>query len=360
MIFGPKVTTMTQVGLLPKVVNTVLNGNVLTLRLIGNAKPWKGTTLEKAIKYQNSNSASSFSGLDTFSAAELDTKVRMSYEIKAIRQPVAIAGLNALVNSIAETKVTDMVIESLEETQQELLDAIGSMIYGLGTGNNNKDFNGIGAIVDDGTDTTTIGGLTRSSYPVVNAIRTSSGGTLTLNKMATLFSAVSHNTPSTTPNIGVANETVWDLYESLLTPMIRENYALTGSPVVGARGGMQRQDGFKGEVGFTALSYKGIPIVRDEKCTAQTLILLNEQSMDWYGADASKAGMGYKSISLGSSTMENSVYNEAPLSQFSGFNWSGWLNPTNQFGVVAEVNLIGNLVSFAPSLNGKLVAITGV
>lgn len=359
--FGDRVTTLTQEVLLPKVVDNVLNSNVLAFRIVSNAKPARSYDVRKSIKFQNSGTATSFAGLDTFTASQLNTKVKAIYDMRAVRQPIAIAGMEAVANGASsEAKKTDLIIESLEETEQELIDYLGGIIYSTGTGNSNKDPLGLGAIVDDGTDVGTLAGLSRTTYPVFNSTRTASGGTLTLAKMATLYSAISSGAGKSAPTLIVGNETVWDLYEQLLTPMVRESYSMLGTPVIGRSGGLTKNESLQGTQGFTALSYKGIPFVRDEKATSQNIFMLNENYLDWYGWDASKVTeVGYKGLSLGSTQVEG-LYEEAPMAQFAGFNWSGWQTPTNQFGAVADVIILGNLTSFQPRRHGRLTGVTGV
>ena len=359
MDFSERVKSLTQDYLLPKVVDSVLNSNVILFRLLGNAKEGKGESIKKAIKYQNSGAATSFSGLDTFSAAQLNTKVRLSYDMRGYRIPLAISGMEAVANAVTETQVTDLVKETVEESQQELMDGLGTVIYGDGTGNSNKDPLGLGAIVDDATDVATIGGLARSTYSVLNATRTASGGTLTLKKLATLYSNASSGTLLSTPTLIDSNETVWDLFEQLLTPMVRQNYTELGYYTVGKKGGATRpQQGLVGMQGFVAISYKGIPWVRDEKSTAQTVWMLNENWLDWYGWDA-RGVFGYNKISLGSQTIEG-VYGEAPMSDFAGFNFSGLRAPTNQFGAIGELNLLGNLTSWQPRRQARLTGVTTI
>ena len=358
MTFSERVLSLTQDYLLPKVVDNVLGSNVLLFRLLGNAKEGKGESIKKAIKYQSSGTGSSFSGLDTFSAALLDTKVRMSFDMRGYRIPVAISGMETVANAVSETQVTGLVKESLEESEQEMADGLGTIIYGDGTGNSNKDPLGLQAVVDDGTTVDTFGGLSRTTYTAIKATRTASDGTLTLAKLATLFSAISSGSALSSPTLIVSNETVWDLYEQLLTPMVRENYSMTGYYEVGKSGGATKKEGLKGMQGFVALTYKGIPWVRDEKATAQTIYMLNENWLDWYGWDASK-GTDYKKISLGSQTVEG-LYAESPMSNFTGFGWSGFRTSTNQFGSIADVIILGNLLSFQPRRHGRLTGVTGV
>lgn len=346
---------------MPKVVDNVLGSNIILFRLLGNAKQGKGESIKKAVKYRNGGQATSFAGLDTFSAAQLDTKVRMSYDMRGFRIPIAISGMEAVANAVSETQVTDLVKEAIEESQQEMIDALGTVIYGDGTGNSNKDPLGLTAIIDDGSAAPTIGGLSRSTYPVLQSTVTPSGGTMTLAKLASLYSNISSGTGMSTPTLIVSNETVWDLYESLLTPMVREQYSMMGYYEVGKTGGAVRRgshEGLKGTQGFVAVTYKGIPWVRDEKATAQNVFMINENWLDWYGWDA-KGMFGYNKISLGSTTIEG-LYEESPMSDFSGFNWSGLRAPQNAFGGIADVIVLGNLTTFQPRRHGRLTGVTGV
>jgi hypothetical protein len=65
-----------------------------------------------------------------------------------------------------------LVKEALEESQQEMMDSLGTIIYGDGTGNSSKDFLGLTAIVDDGTNVATYGTLARSTYTTIKATLT--------------------------------------------------------------------------------------------------------------------------------------------------------------------------------------------
>lgn len=364
MLFTDRVLGQTQDLILPKVTDNVLNSNVLALRLIGTGKQGKGESIKKSLKYQNSSQGTSFAGLDTFTAQQLTTKVTIRYDMRGIRQPVAVAGMEAVANGTAETQVTDLVKEAFEETEMELIDLIGTQLYGTGTGNTNKDLLGIGAIVDDGTDVTTIGTLSRTTYPVLKATRTASGGTLALTTLATLYTAISAGTTRSIPTLLISDEPTWDLYESLLTPMLRETYermgyykmTATGTQTPGA--GQGSQDGIVGQQGFVALMYKGIPWARDEKATAQNVFMLNEEWMDWYGWDASGV-FGYSKVGLTSKTVDG-VYAESPMSEFTGFSWSGFRAPTNQFGGIADIILLGNLMSFQFRRHGRLTGVTTI
>jgi len=269
--------------------------------------------------------------------------------------PIAIPGMEKAVNR-TEAEVINLVRVETESAQEDALDDIGTMLYADGTGNSNKDFLGWDALIDDNTSVVTLGGLSRTTYTTLKGTRTASGGTLTLTKLATLISAVSAGSAARQrPTCFVSNETVWDLYESLLTPTQQATYEATGLPMMTRTSKAPiRSAELKGAAGYVALTFRGIPFVADEKSTAQTLWAANENYIDWYGL----RDPDLQSISLGTADIEG-VYSEAP-SQNTGFQWTGFLRPINQYGEVAHIYLLGNQVTFNPKRHGRLTGITGV
>ena len=61
MTFDAYVQSITQDKIVPKVVDNILNSNVLALRILGKQKPWSGESLKFPIKYQKSTTGGSFS-----------------------------------------------------------------------------------------------------------------------------------------------------------------------------------------------------------------------------------------------------------------------------------------------------------
>ena len=355
MTFSKRVTTITQNKILPKVVDTILGDNFITFRFFSNALKWNGVTLDKPIKYQKSTLGGSFSGLDTHSTATVQDRVLMSYDLRGYEMPVAIPGMDKAVNR-TEAQVLNLVRVELESRQEDALDDIGTMLYADGTGNFNKDFLGLDALNDDGTSVVTIGGLSRTEYTTLQGTRTASGGTMDLDKIGTLISNCSRGSARRQrPTVLQSDETVRDLYESLLTPMVRNNIQAFGLPVVTRRSKAPiRAAEMKAAAGFEAYTFRGIPWIADEKSTSQTLWANNENYLQWYGLN----DPDLKRISLGTADIDG-VYSEAP-SKNVGFQWTGFMRPVNQYGQVAHIYLLGNFVSFNPGRQGRLTGITGV
>jgi hypothetical protein len=236
----------------------------------------------------------------------------------------------------------------MESGMQDMLDSIGTLFYAAQAG---KNFIGLPDIVDDGTSVTTYGGLARATYTTVCGTKTAApGGVLTLTLMGTQHDSASVGAMK--PTLGIANETVWGLYEHLLQPTVVANYQADGYPQVTRTGVASSRSALKGEIGFDALFFRGMPIAKDEKCTAQYLYMLNEKSIRWYGLKSHK----YTNINLSASQFEDSPYADAPKSY--GFVWTGLKEPVNQYAEIGQLMLLGNLVGTNPRLNSLLTGVT--
>lgn len=336
---GNRVTTTTQDHYLPYLVDTVLNSNVFATRQLGRAKSWSGNQIKFPIKVSKNSTGTSFSGFDTFSTNATNNRVLLTYDPKFYQITVALP-LDELSANGTDEKVLDLAGTEILSAAHDMADDIGTLLYGDGTGNSSKDFLGLGAIVDDGTTVATIGGQSRSTYTTLQSTVTASGGTLTLARMQTLYSAVASG--SQKPTLGLCTEAVFDLYEQLLNPQERISKDVS-----------QMKNGLVGGTGFTGLHFRGFPIVADEKATSQTLYFLNEDFIDWYALPlAMTEAIKFKSVDI----RGNDYSNVKGL----GFSWSGWIKPSNQAAVVGHIYLGGELTVSNPKRQGRLTGITGV
>lgn len=372
MTFGERVQALTRQYLLPGVVYNVLGSNILACRIVGNGKKGKGFRVEKAIKYQTSNQAISFSHLDTFQPQQLETKVRLNVEMKGARQPVGLSGMELVANQDADVRVTDMLTETFEETSDELFDKMGDYAYSDGSGNTMKDPAGLSYIIDDGSNAETFEGQDRSVYTVLKSTitdLTDVSGELSLPRLATMYSNVSSGTGLTTPTLIDSEEASQDLYEQLLTPTVRETYSAQGFYTVtkDSKGTVRAgsQQGMTGNMGFVALSYKGVPWARDEKAASVysgKIAFLNENYIDWWGwpveGNVAKQ-LGYEPISF-KHTMVETTFQESPMSDFTGFNYKPLVAAQNQFAGISEIMILGNMGSWQPRRQGAFENVEAV
>lgn len=348
MAFGNRVTSVTQDKILPKVVDTILNSNVLATRILSKAQKWNGEQMKFPVKFEKNSTGQSFAGFDSFSTAATDNRTKLAFDPKFYQMTVALPLTELSVNATDE-KVLDLAKIEMASTAHDMADDIGSLFYGTGTGNGGKDFLGLEAIVDDGTNAATYGSLARSTYTTLKSTVTASSGVLSLAKMSTLYNAAASG--AQTPTLGVTTEAVFNLYESLLQPQERIAKSV---PLMKAGGrGLNSGEGLVMGTGATGLFFKGFPILADEKCTSGVMYFINEDFLDWYALPVSMT----EAIKFRSQDIEGNDYSDVTG---LGFSWSGWIKPTNAAAVIGHIYLGGELVSQNPKRHSKLTGITSV
>jgi len=336
---GNRVTTTTQDFILPQVVDTILNSNVFATRMLSRAKKWRGEKMQFPVIVLSGVAGGSFSGFDTFSTTASDTRRNLSYS-PAFYEINAALPLDEMSVNVNQERVLDLITIELAQRAQQMADEIGTLFYSDGTGNSSKDFLGLEAIVDDSTNVTTIGGLSRSTFTTLKSTVTASGGTLTLAKMATLYNDITSGFQR--PTVGLCTEAVFSFYEELLQPQERI-----------MKDTSMMKTGLSVGTGTLELFYKGFPVIPDEKATSQTLYFLNEDFLDWYGLPLAKTTpIKFKSTDI----KGNDYSNLTGL----GFSWSDWIKPTNSASVIGHIYLGGELISNNFKRHGKLTGITGV
>lgn len=336
--WGNRVLTTTNQKIMPYVVDTILRSNVGMTRILAKAKEWQGETMKFPIKYQKNTTGTSFQGAMALPTSTSDTRVNMSYTPTS-RSITVTLPLDELSYNAGEEKIMDLMALETRSSAQDMADDIGTLFYGTGSG---LDFNGLGNIVDDGTDAANIGGLSRTTYTTLKSTVTASGGTLSLAKLRTLWNAISDG--SVQPTLHLTTKAVFGFYESLLQPQERL-YKMVGQ----GRNNQKLSNG----AGYTTLDYMGVPVLADQKCTSGVWFMINEDFLDFYGKKfATYEPVPYKSVDI-----EGNDYGKLTG---LGFSWSGWTRPTNAASVTGFVVLSGNFVSENPRRHGKLTGITGV
>lgn len=355
MALSNRVISITQDNYIPVSIDGILNSNVFTSRLfMREQKKFSGRQMQIPLQFAKPTSGGSFSGVGSFDTSLQDTRVRQTFSHAQFYQNVSISGGEASLNK-TDGEVLDLMKITLEEAQNAALDSIGDQVYGSGTGD---DFLGLGAIVDDGTNTSTYAGLTRTSYPQLNStLVAATAGALTFANMATVIRGSSAaGTKRARASIVVTTETVWDLLESLYTPTIQSNYDSLSRVQVStySKPGVvyKDQDSLKGQAGFEALYWRGIPIVADEKCDSGSMFFLNEEYIHWYNLK----GVGLQQYKVASQV--DSVASE--FAQDYPIQWSGFDKPYNQYAQIGQFIMLGNVISGNTRRHGKYTGITTV
>lgn len=336
MAFSNRVLTTTQTALWDKVQDTVLNSNVVATRIMTAPKKWTGRQIEKPVKTSKNTLTTMFSGMDVLPNAQVDTRQKMVWDPSFAATPVTLSLTELAVNDTTE-RVIDLMGLELDSSTQDAADFMGTAFYGNGLGTA-SEFAGLGYLVDDGTVSATIGGLSRATYPTLSSTVTASGGTISLDKIAANFDAPTSG--SIRPSVAATTKAIYSLYEKLLTPQDRINKTVSFT-----------KDKRHGGTGYVTADYRGCPIVADEKCSTGDFIFINEDMINWYALSMPMA----KSIGAGGSDIEGNDYKN--ISSL-GFSWSDFVKPTNAAALVSQIYIAGQFIAENPKRCAKLTGVT--
>lgn len=347
-----RVNNITLEDISAKVVDTVNNSSEIMKRVVSQPERWNGRDFRSPIFTNNSTLGQSFKGVETFDTSIDMNNVQMIWYPTGYAQPVGVSTVERSVNA-TPAGVIDLYQSSYQYAQNSMITALGNIFYGYGNGN---DFDGLGVIVDDGTNTSTYAGLTRTTYPTINGtVTAASAGVLDLATMAASDDAATISGDiSETPNLLLSSQAVWSLYDSLLEPTVRAEYQVLGGGFTkGDTGVSQAADMAKGinaAAGATSLSYRGKYYVRDQKSPSGKLWFINER---WFRFKSLPV-VGLNIIATTESVTTGAYDNY----KVSAFQFRQLMMPVNQLAEIGIFVMYGNLVCLNPNRNSVVTGIT--
>ena len=201
-----------------------------------------GTSIVEPLMYEANGTVSSYAGYDPISLTPQDGISAAQYEWKQIAGSIAISGIEEAKNRGTEA-IIKLLNAKIMQTEMSVKSDLNTMLFGDGTGNSGKDFNGLANLA--GNVNNTVGGIDASTDTwwnptIVSGIQ---NATLSLANMSTTYNTASKG--NDVPDIIVTTEPLFAKYESLLTNNVRY------------------QDVAKANSGFTNLMFKQTPVVFD-------------------------------------------------------------------------------------------------
>lgn len=362
MALSNRVDIATKDGYVPMVADAITTGYaVLPMRLFANPKKFTGARVVQPWQVVAPAQGGNYSGSEEFSVADEDLEIKGLFEHRNIYHTIAITG-DDLDRNNTEGQVIDLLKLKMEQLQQALGDKIATDFWSDGTANGNKQVLGIVAAISQASDVANYGGQSRSAYSALDCQQTASGGTLTFDNMRTVYRNCVEG--PNMPTLILTTPTVWDLFESLVLPTQSLNVSNVAPSQVTAFGRTARQSmmqggtGLHGISGFTALTWKGVPIVGDEKATSQTMYFINEDTMKWYGMPKRLIGNdGFRSTGINVPTTLSGTQLKTKLKDV-GMSATDWVRPVKQDAYFLTMILKGSVISSNPRYNGKLTDIT--
>lgn len=319
-----------------KVVDGILDGGIITSLIYSNAKPYSGISMGLPMKYAKSTTGGFYTGMGPFSASVENNLTRMKWTPASLYQSVTLPSMELAVNK--SQPIIDQKKYAMESAKQDMIDRIGDCFYGDGSAN---AYDGLKNIVDDGSVASTYATLTRASYDMLDADVDTSVGSITLDTIGDSIDAATVGAHE--PKLILTTKTLWRAIEDLLFPSVQATYGAAGSKrgKINRLGDVGAGQAMTGLAGYTAIYYRGIPIVKDDKCTSGYIYYLNTDFLYWAGLPHPDFG----TVDLGGGIIEG-VDNEAPSNH--GIAWTGWMRPTLQDGNTAQFLQYGNLICESP------------
>lgn len=220
-----------------------------------------GTKIVEPLIYGQNSTVASYSGYDPIALTAQDGISAAEYDWKQYAASIAISGIEEAKNN-GEQAILNLLEAKVMQAEESMREGFNQMFFGNGTGNSNKDWNGLGNLV---SSVGTVGGINRAtagnefwrSYVNANA------GALTLAKMSTAYNSVSVGNDH--PDMVLTTQTLFEKYEALLQPQLRYTDTKTA------------------DAGFQNLLFKAAPVTYDEHCTAGYMYFLNSKYLTLVG-----------------------------------------------------------------------------
>lgn len=342
-----------------KVVDQVLLSPTVMTRSMFGAVPFEGKTQDVDLDVVSDTQGQWVTGLEELNMSAVSTTVRTSFAHAAFTQPQVSIMLESFANS-GSLGIINLDDFKYDKAAAQVVQAIGAAVYGFGTGN---QILGLEAIIDDGTNNSTIGGISRSTYTQLDAYAvTVTSNKLTLATLDTLHDNIrAAGLTNEKPNVAYTTKAVWSLYGQLLQPYVRQSYREVGYDRLqnSDKWGQRSNPELRAAAGFDGLTYRTLTIIDDDFCNAGQLYMVNEDYLKWYGR--SDVPEDYRDtithVDFGdeSETYEGTgaLAVEAMPSRDHGFFYQPPAQMPTQGGKYARFWTIGNYIASSYRRHGK-------
>ena len=304
-----EILTTTLNNYVPKLVDNIFSARPLFYALTNSSTMRTvsgGAKIVVPVIYGTNSTAGSYSGTDTISTTAQTGISAAEYDWGQYAATVTINGMEEAKNN-GEAQIIDLLEGKIFQTQETIIENMNTMFHADGSGNSNKDWEGIAALVDSAG---TVGNIdpTGAGNGFWASSETAVGGALTTAAMATMYNNVSVGNDQ--PTIILTTQTLYEKYETLLTSNIRYT------------------DTDMADAGFQNLMFKGAPVTFD-------------------GANAS--GVVY---------FLNTKYLQLVRHSDVWFKPTPFVRPTNQDAVFSQILCYGQLTCSNRARQGKLTGAT--
>ena len=248
-----EISAITEKYFLPKLIDQVFASNILFDRMRKGKMMSKidgGTSIMQPVMYATTSAVGAFSGTDTLSTTSNDQITAAEWTLKQYYANITITRSDELKNN-GDRAVVNFTKCKVQVAEKTLSDTLGTAIYNLGTTAN--ELVGLRLAVDSAG---TYGGISRTDYSWWAAQEDSTSTVLSIANMEAMFGDCTVGNDK--PTLIITTQDGFDDFHALLSP--QERY----------------MDSDTANAGFTNLTFRGVPVVVDNKCPSSHMFFLNE------------------------------------------------------------------------------------
>lgn len=308
--------TASLLPLIPKkMYDNISKSSPLMHQLMKQKKTWDegGDTIRPHIKYKQADNRGSYSKYDTLNITPQDTRTAAEFRMKQLYASIVFNGYEEAADK-GELAVHKLVANAVDDAEATLKDLFAQQVFGNGTGNTGKDLTGLAAFIDDGAAVGTYGNIDRATNPFWKAYvkKSANSSVLSLAHMREVFTKCVRGGIENKPDFIVTDLATWIKYAELID----------------GKTNIQQPLGKIGQefanLGFTQLSFMGVPVVYDEYCPANTMYFINSNTFQLWG----KPGRIFQPSEL--------------------------VKPADQDAKIGQIFFAGEFVGVEPRANGRL------
>lgn len=222
-----------------------------------------GETLVQPLHYAGDSTFKYYSGYDVLDVQATGNITAAEYDWKQAASTISMSGLEIRQNAGSKTRMFDLMATKIKNAEADAANNISDGVFSDGTGSGGLQIGGLQLLVADSPSTGTVGGINRATYSFWRNVSydatTDGGAAATASNIQSYMNAVHVQLIRGTdkPNLIVADSNYFTLFEESLQTIQR----ITRTDV--------------GNLGFTSLEYKGVPVLLDDSCPTNHMYFLN-------------------------------------------------------------------------------------
>ncbi len=228
-----------------------------------------GRTINGPIEYALNTTFKSYSDTEAIDVTRIDVFDEFTYPWREYAGTVVMSELEKAKNQ-GEGRKFNLLASKLENLKNSAHNILNGDLYSDGTGNSNKQIQGLALVVSSTPTTGTVGGINRATFTFWRNQQTSGAQSATAfdnlrASMRSQYNSASAGVDEQHPEYAVTDQTTLQGYEALLLANERVTDKVKS----------QANAGFKN----SWFMFKDIPVAYDRACTAGNMYLLNYRNL---------------------------------------------------------------------------------